>query len=126
MICHFILYVRDQDASAQFYRKVLAREPSLNVPGMTEFQISNESILGLMPEKGIKQLLGKAIEDPETTNGIARAELYLMVLEPQKFLDRALEAGGRILSKIELRSWGHMAGYVADLDGHVVAFAEQT
>ena len=32
---NFILYVRDQRASADFYRQVLAVEPTLDVPGMT-------------------------------------------------------------------------------------------
>ena len=125
MICNFILYVRDQQASTRFYQNVLAQEPKLNVPGMTEFQLSNESVLGLMPEKGIKRLLGEAIEDPEATNGISRAEIYLTVLAPEKFMERAIAAGGRLLSKIENRNWGDKAGYVADLDGHVIAFASR-
>ena len=123
MICHFILYVRDQELSAKFYHQTLGNEPSLNVPGMTEFKLENNCILGLMPEKGIKRLLGDAIQDPEKTNGIARAELYFQVLEPQGFIDRAVKAGARILSPLEKRNWGHEAGYIADPDGHVVAFA---
>lgn len=123
MTCNFILYVRDQEASTRFYQTVLAQEPSLNVPGMTEFHLSNDSVLGLMPEKGIKRLLGSTIQDPETTNGISRAEIYLSVLTPERFMERAVNAGGRILSKIEDRNWGDRAGYIADPDGHVIAFA---
>lgn len=123
MICNFILYVRDQEASTRFYKTALAQDPILNVPGMTEFRLSAESVLGLMPEKGIKRLLGSSIQDPETTNGIARAEIYLTVPKPEEFLERALGAGGKLLSNVESRNWGDKAGYVADLDGHVVAFA---
>lgn len=126
MICNFILYVRDQEASTRFYRTVLGQEPTLHVPGMTEFRLSAECVLGLMPERGIKRLLGEAIEDPEKTNGAARAEVYLTVESPQAFLDRALAAGGRLLSSLEPRSWGDTAAYVADPDGHVVAFATRT
>jgi uncharacterized glyoxalase superfamily protein PhnB len=90
---------------------------------MTEFRISESCALGLMPEKGIKHLLGSAIEDPETTNGIARAEVYLTVSSPEIFMERAIAAGGRLLSGIEDRNWGDKAGYIADLDGHVIAFA---
>lgn len=125
MICHFILYVRDQGMSTRFYQSVLNQEPQLNVPGMTEFHLSEGCILGLMPEKGIKRLLGRAIEDPEKANGIARAEVYLVVEDPEPFMARAQDAGARILSQIELRNWGHRAGYVADPDGHVVAFASR-
>lgn len=126
MICNFILYVRDQDVSARFYQNVLNLEPNLHVPGMTEFRLSSECVLGLMPEKGIKRLLGAAIQDPERTNGIARAEVYLTVESPEVFLDRALAAGGRLLSPLEPRNWGDTAGYIADPDGHVLAFATRT
>lgn len=125
MICNFILYVRDQDVSTRFYQSVLNLQPQLHVPGMTEFRLSNGCVLGLMPEKGIKRLLGAEIEDPEKTNGIARAEVYLTIESPEVFLDRALLAGGRLLSPLETRSWGDKVGYVADPDGHVLAFASR-
>lgn len=125
MLCHFILYVRDQEASTNFYRILLNQEPRLEVPGMTEFHLSNECILGLMPEGGIKRLLGDSIKDPEKTNGIARAEVYLVVTEPEQFISRALSAGGKMLSPISLRNWGDRAGYIADLDGHVIALASR-
>ncbi|MBK6476581.1 MAG: hypothetical protein IPF95_18030 [Flavobacteriales bacterium] len=34
---HFILYVQDQLRSTSFYTALLGLEPTLNVPGMTEF-----------------------------------------------------------------------------------------
>lgn len=123
MRCNFIFYVRDQQASSAFYRKLLGQEPILDVPGMTEFQISAESVLGLMPERGIKRVLGNTITDPETTNGIARAEIYLTVSSPEEYISRAINAGGKLLSEVSVRNWGDRAGYIADLDGHVVAFA---
>lgn len=54
MIVHTILYVADQKRSASLYAKVLAIQPTLDVPGMTEFNLSDQHILGIMPEKGIK------------------------------------------------------------------------
>jgi catechol 2,3-dioxygenase-like lactoylglutathione lyase family enzyme len=126
MICNFILYVCDQEASTRFYQTVLDRAPQLHVPGMTEFRLSGGCVLGLMPEKGIKRLLGAKIQDPEKTNGIARAEVYLSVDFPEIFLARAMTAGGRLLSPLEPRNWGDTAAYVADPDGHVVAFASRT
>lgn len=125
MVCHFILYVRDQEASTRFYQKILGQAPTLNVPGMTEFQLLDGCILGLMPEHGIKRLLGEAIEHPEKAKGVPRAELYLIVSEPGKCIARAENAGGRLLSPLEERNWGDKAGYIADLDGHVVAFASR-
>ena len=49
----FILYVADQNRSRNFYAQVLQKEPSLNVPGMTEFDLNETCKLGLMPENGI-------------------------------------------------------------------------
>jgi lactoylglutathione lyase len=41
-------------------------------------------------------------------------------------MNRAISAGGKLLSDVEERNWGDRAGYVADLDGHVVVFATKT
>lgn len=35
-----VLYVNDQQASADFYTKIFRRNPDLNVPGMTEFRLA--------------------------------------------------------------------------------------
>jgi uncharacterized protein len=122
----FILYVRDQAASTAFYRAVLAAEPSLNVPGMTEFALTDSSTLGLMPQAGIVRLLGSNLPDPASAHGIPRAEVYVHVDHPQTFLDRALRAGATALSPCQPRNWGDTAGYCLDPDGHVLAFADKT
>ena len=90
---------------------------------MTEFRLDESVVLGLMPESGIRRLLGSAIPDPAAASGIPRSELYLRVAEPERYHERAIRAGARELSAIALRDWGDVAGYVADPDGHVLAFA---
>ena len=126
MESYFILYVASQQQSTGFYAAVLGEAPRLNVPGMTEFTLPSGGILGLMPESGIKALLGSALPDPTLANGVPRAELYLLVDEPAKYHARALTAGARELSPLLARSWGHNAAYSMDQDGHVLAFAGQT
>ncbi|MCB9094691.1 MAG: glyoxalase [Halobacteriovoraceae bacterium] len=125
MNSHFILYVQDQIRSTEFYQKVLCVEPRLNVPGMTEIELGSESVLGIMPEKSIKRLLGNSITDPEQTNGISRAELYLYVENPEEYHKRALEFGARELSSLQARDWGDQAAYSMDMDGHILAFARR-
>ena len=61
---HIILYVADQERSCCFYTAVLGNESILHVPGMTEFRLPGVAVLGLMPEKGIKRLLGSGLPDP--------------------------------------------------------------
>jgi len=123
MESHFILYVRDQAASRAFYERALAFAPRLDVPGMTEFALPGGGVLGLMPEDGIRRLLGDKIPDPAQASGIPRAELYLLVEDPAGHHARALAAGARELSPLQARNWGHVAAYSLDPDGHVLAFA---
>lgn len=122
---HIILYVEDQNRSRSFYQNVLIIEPRLDVPGMTEFELLNGTILGLMPEAGIKKLLGEKIEDPDKLKRTPRAELYLLVDEPQNFFDRALQHGAKELSRLQPRDWGDEAAYCSDPDDYIIAFAKK-
>ena len=122
---HFILYVADQPSSAVFYARVLGNPPSLDVPGMTEFTLAAGAVLGLMPENGIRRLLGERLPDPAGARGTPRAELYLHVGDPAAHHARALAAGARELAPLARRDWGDDAAYSLDLDGHVIAFARR-
>jgi len=122
MNINFILYVRDQAKSREFYAIALGMAPRLDVPGMTEFELASGCVLGLMPEKGIKRLLPD-MPDPETARGAPRAEVYLTVGDPAVYHARALAAGARELSPLGPRNWGDKAAYSLDPDGHVIAFA---
>lgn len=120
---HFILYVADQGRARDFYAAALACAPILDVPGMTEFPLPGGAVLGLMPERGIRKLLGEALPDPAQAAGVPRCELYLLAGDPAAALARAVAAGARPLDDIRRRDWGHAAGYCLDPDGHVLAFA---
>src|SRR5687767_982076 len=100
MKAHFILYVSNQERSTSFYSSVLGQAPSLNVPGMTEFRLSDSAVLGLMPESGIVTLLGKAIIHPSLAQGVPRSELYLVVDSAAEFHARAIESGAREVSPL--------------------------
>lgn len=123
--CHIILYVKDQKVSTEFYSRVLQQRPDLDVPGMTEFTLFANTILGLMPESGIVNLLGERLPNPSGAWGIPRSELYLVVDDPLSYHRRALEAGAKNVSDLAARDWGHEAAYCLDPDGHVLAFARQ-
>lgn len=116
---HFILYVGNQSASRIFYERLLKQEPRLDVPGMTEFELGPNTILGLMPEAGIESLL------PIKTSPITpRCELYLVFADLTASLQRALDAGARLLSPPEVRSWGARVAYLLDPDQNVIALAD--
>lgn len=120
---HTILYVDDQKKSADFYAVVLNKNPRLNAPGMTEFELTKDAILGLMPRTSLLRLLGNKLAGSEEPAGLLRAEIYLVVDNPGQYHRRALSAGAQNLSDLAERDWGHMAAYCLDLDGHVLAFA---
>jgi len=120
---HVIFYVRDQVAATAFWQAVLDCPSALDVPGMTEFALGEQVVLGLMPETRIKSLLGPSLPDPASARGIPRAELYLVVPDPAAYHARARAAGATELSALTRRSWGDDAAYCLDPDGHVVAFA---
>ena len=137
-----ILYVSDQEKSMQFYEKLFRVSPDLHVPGMTEFRLSENCKLGLMPNNGIAKILSDKTPHPNTGNGIAkilsdktphpttgngipRCELYFNVDDVEYEFQHALNIGATLISEIEVRSWNEKVCYFADNDGHIIAFAEK-
>ncbi len=120
-----ILYVKDQSASCGFYTKLLRKNPELNVPGMTSFELSENCKVGLMPNKSIASILSGATPHPADGEGIPRCELYLVVEDVQLECNNAIKAGARVVSAVSDRNWGDRVGYFADPDGHIIAFAQR-
>ena len=120
-----ILYVADQQRSRDFYSAILQKQPVLDVPGMTEFDLAEGLKLGLMPEKGIAKILSDKTPHPETGNGIPRCELYILSEAVEDSYKRALAAGAKEVSPVSDRDWGDRVGYAADHDGHILAFAKR-
>ena len=126
MRAHLIFHVNDQSASRDFYRATLDQNPTLDVPGMTEFSLGSGAVLGLMPLAGILRLLGDCLpEGFGRADGPPRAELYLVVEDAEAWHRRSLAAGAVELSPMALRDWGHRVAYSADPDGYVLAFAAE-
>lgn len=121
---HIILYVQHQVESTSFYQQILQQEPVLNVPGMTEFDLSENLKLGLMPNAGIAKILQEKTPHPDEAQGIPRCELYLKGDDVQQAYEQAIKAGAKLISPIEDRNWGDKVCYFSDPDGHIIAFAQ--
>ncbi len=119
-----IIYVSNQEKSKLFYRFLLNQEPSLDVPGMTEFFLGKNIKLGIMPEDNIAKIICPATPHPKIASGVPRCEIYLKVNDARLYLKRALKMGGKKVSDIEYRDWGDQVAYVSDLDGNIIAFAQ--
>lgn len=102
---------------------VLGRQPVLDVFGMTEFVLADNLKLGLMPEDGIAKILADKTAHPSAGNGIPRCELYLHTDDIEEAFERAKAAGATEINRIGERDWGETVGYLADFDGHIIAFA---
>lgn len=122
MQAEFILYVQDQQRSRDLYRVLLDREPVLDVPGMTEFDLGGCK-LGLMPASGIARIITPALPHPDAGHGVPRCELYLRVDDLDAAIARARQAGLVVISSVADRDWGDRVAYFADPDGHVIALA---
>lgn len=122
---HFILYVQNQERSKIFYSAVLECAPVLDVPGMTEFVLQENCKLGLMPEKGIQKILGDMMPDPSKGQGIPRCELYLPTENITEAVARCLTAGAILVDDVKARNWGDTVAYVADPDGHIIAWYQK-
>lgn len=120
-----ILYVRDQQLSTDFYTQLFRQSPDLNVPGMTEFILAPNCKLGLMPNNGIAKILSNKTPNPESGFGIPRCELYFHVEDIAFEFEHALKVGAQLISPIEARDWGDLVCYFAEMDGHVIAFAQK-
>ena len=121
-----ILYCKNQQISHDFYSQILTMIPALDVPGMTEFQLTPELKLGLMPENGIAKILENNTPHPSAGNGIPRCELYIYVNDVVSSFENAIIAGAKKVSPPALRDWGDTVAYVSDPDGHIVAFAKRS
>lgn len=121
-----ILFVADQQKSKNFYSLIFQKQPDLDVSGMTEFNLADNLKLGLMPESGKAKMFADKMPLPSSGNGIPRCELYIHTGNVEELFNLAIKAGAKEISKIQDRDWGDTVGYVADLDGHIIAFARQT
>ncbi|NVO19645.1 MAG: lactoylglutathione lyase [Bacteroidetes bacterium] len=125
MKVEIILYVKDQARSRDFYCESLSLEPSMDVPGMTEFDLNDNCKLGLMPVSSISKILGDKLPHPSSGDGIPRCELYLEVEDVILAFERAMKTGAVIVSPVSNRDWDYKVGYLCDPDGHVIAFAQK-
>jgi len=122
---HFILYVENQQLSTGFYEKIFRKKAQLNVPGMSEFELADNIVLGLMPNAGIAKILEDKMPSPETGTGIPRCELYLYSDQVDSEYENIKNLNMDIISPLQDRNWGDKAFYFADPDGHIIVFAQK-
>lgn len=117
-----VLFVKNPALSRDFYCALLEISPMVDEPGMVILAPWPGMELGLMAESAIRRLL-PGIPDVPTGERAPRCELYFRFADLDAAWQRALGAGGRVLSAPAMRDWNEEAGYLLDPDGHLVACA---
>jgi lactoylglutathione lyase len=120
-----ILYCSEQSRSSRFFEQLLGQKPLLEVPGMTEFILDGNVLLGLMPYEGAHKLLGNTLPHPAQGKGIPSCEIYLPIEDAEHAVICAVKNGAILLSPLAERNWGHKAAYLSDPDGHIIGIAEK-
>ena len=121
---HTILFVQNQEDSIRFYEKLLRRKPILNVPGMTEFELQENHILGLMPSENIERIIDEKMKSIQKNSDLIICELYIYVDNLDEMLDYCKAENFNVVSDLKPRNWGDRAFYISDQDGHLIAFSE--
>lgn len=120
-----ILYVKDVETSKEFYKKLFRINPTLDLPTISEFNISPNFKFAIMLNDSISKIISKDLPHPKEGNGIPRCELYLSVKNIEFEYENAICSGAKLISPILDRDWGDRVCYFADPDGHIIAFAEK-
>lgn len=125
MNVNIIIYTSDLEQATKFYRCVLGKNPTLEVPGMSEFELNCNTVLGIMPAEGIRRILKERINEPNCSKDNVKCEIYIRSDNANQIYNNALSAGGELISGFELRNWGEEVAYCLDLDGNLLAFAKK-
>ena len=121
-----IIYVENQEKARDFYKQVLAMEPLMDVPGMTEFKLDKNVLLGIMPNEGIARIMEGKVKNLGKSAAVPKCELYLPVDDPDEYYHRLIKAGGTGIVEGKARPWGDYTAYGMDPDGNLIAFAKST
>jgi len=70
---------------------------------MTEFKLAENCKLGIMPNKGIVEILSDKMPHPDQRSGIPRCELYFYIESIELEFDNARKIGAKLISPIEDR-----------------------
>ena len=117
-----IFAVNDLAATVKFYRKAFGWTQISFRDDMVEFELPDETSLGLLKVEVIEQVTSSTVHQPTATQ-IRGAQLYLRVDNLQKATKRLADAGGRLLSEATLRDWGDIVAYYADPNDNVIALS---
>jgi lactoylglutathione lyase len=118
-IGYLILYVRDVDVSAAFYRDVVGLPLKLRDAGYAEV-VTGGRRFGLLERTRASDLIHR-----EPTEGGPAGEVLFLVDDVDAEAERLRALGVELLSGPVDRRWGHRTLHLLDPDGFVVELAQK-
>jgi lactoylglutathione lyase len=116
---YVILYVRDLDVSAAFYRDVVGLAFKLRDAGYAEF-VTGETRFGLLERTRASDLINR-----EPIDGGPAGEVLFLVDDVDAEAERLRGLGVEFLSGPVDRPWGHRTLHLLDPDGFVIELAQR-
>jgi lactoylglutathione lyase len=116
---YVILYVRDVDVSATFYRDVVGLPFKLRDAGYAEF-VTSETRFGPLERTCASHLIHR-----EPTEGGPAGEVLLLVDDVDAKAERLRGLGVEFLSGPVDRPWGHRTLHLLDPHGFVVELTQK-
>lgn len=111
------LGVNDLDGSIKFYRDGLGLPMLESPPGVAFFNL-NGTWLGLSNRESLAKDAGVNSEG-NGYRGVSLAHNVKSEDEVIQVLDKAIQAGARLIKEAQRSDWGGFHGYFEDLDGHL-------
>ena len=118
-LSYVILYVRDLEASAAFYRDVVGLPFKLRDAGYAEY-VTGETRFGLLEHTRASDLIRR-----EPTEGGQAGEVLFLVDDVDAEAERLRGPGVEFLAGPADRPWGHRTLHLLDPDGFVVELAQE-
>lgn len=116
-----VLYVEDFARVVDFYRQAVGLEPRLYDEENGFAELGEDGLLSIASHGAGELMMSDAYPRPE--NGrVAGAEIAFFVTDVQVAFDRAVQAGGRVVTEPRRMAWGQTVAYVEDPAGTILGF----
>ena len=122
----FIIYVDNLEKSKLFYELLFSIKPIIDEPGMSEFELPDGSIIGIMPNSSLEKFFGKEFEQQKNRKALPQTEFYFLVEDALSLHNRAIQLGATEIREFSEMDWGDKVAYSINHDGHIFGFAEKT
>ena len=116
---YVILFVRDLDAAAAFYRDVLEVPFKFAEQGYAEFDTEGTR-LALFERARLSGLIRRRATDGGPTGAVV-----FLVEDVDAWAERLRAAGVPVLAGPVDHPWGHRTVHIEDPDGHIVELAQE-